>query len=502
MEYLTPTDRRDTTFDSQEQLARDIVRWAWLAIEPKLVSLIAGFLQHGLTPVRFLEFELALLGCVREFGKRLLDATLNRLEPDDPQDQLGDLWFECSGYRLRREKTRNRYVATLFGTITLWRRGYRSNDRTDRTIFPLEMMLGLIHGVTPALADRLGKQLAEAGASQGRVLAMLREEYGVSMGAERLRDISRAVSIGMEQFRQSCQIDALLSALKQAQESSGSRKPVLAAGRDGITLREYHMSWFEVATAATISVYDRRGKRLTTIYLAWPPELGQATMSRMLTELLRELLTRWEGPLPQLAYVADSGGNESTYYEDALRHMLHPRTGQKLAWQRVVDYYHVAERIWAMADCLFGKGTRQGTAWARRMLKAIKKPSGPSRVLHSAASLLRRRKLSKLKIESFWKAYRYIQKRTRFLHYHEYGKKHIPLGSGVTEAACKTIYTQRLKLSGMRWTQAGAKTILNLRVILLSRTWDANFRSYLESINPVSLRPYAPRNVATHKMAA
>ncbi len=502
MEYLTRTDQLDATFESKEEIARQIVRWGWLAIEPKLVLLIAGFLQPGLTPLRFLEFELGLLECVRELGKRLIEATLNQLEPDDPQDQVGDLWFECSGYRLRREKTRNPHVGTLFGTITLWRRGYRSNDRSDRTIFPLELMLGLIQGVTPALADRLGKQLAEAGASQGRVLAMLRQEYGVLMGAERLRQIGRAVSQEMGEFRQSCQIDALLSALKEAQESSGSRKPVLAVGRDGITLREYHMRWFEVATAATISVYDRRGKRLTTIYLAHPPELGQATISRMLTELLRELLEQWEGPLPQLAYVADSGGNESTYYEDSLRHMIHPRTGHKLDWQRVVDYYHVAERIWAMADCLCGKGTRQGAAWARRMLKVIKKPNGPSRVLHSAASLFSRHKLSKSKAQNFWTAYRYIQKRTRFMRYHEYAKKHIPRGSGVTEAACKTIYTQRLKLSGMRWTRAGAKTILNLRVILLSRTWDANFRSYLESINPCSLRPYAPCNAITHKIAA
>lgn len=502
MEYLTRTNQFDATFESNEQRAQQIVQWAWLAIEPKLVSLIAEFLQHGLTPLRFFEFEIALVQCVRQLGQRLTEATVNRLEPDDPKEQLLDLWFQCSGYRMRGEKTCNAHVGTLFGTITVWRRGYRSNDRSDRSIFPLEMMLGLIHGVTPALADRLAKQLAEAGASQSRVLAMLREDHGVSMGAQRLRKIATAVSKGMEEFRQSCQIGALLSAWQKAYKSKGSRKPVLVVGRDGITLREYKMRCFEVATAASVSVYDRRGKRLTTVYLAHPPELGQATMSQMLTDLLTELLMRWPGPLPQLAYVADSGGNESTYFEDTLRHMAHPRTGQKLHWQRVVDYYHMAERIWTIADCLFGKGTHQATAWARRMLKAIKKPSGPSRVLHSAASLFHRRQLKTSKASDFWKAYRYIQKRTRFMRYDEYTKKHIPLGSGVTEAACKTIYTQRLKLSGMRWSREGAKTILNLRVILLSKTWDANFRSYLESINPGSMAPYAPSNVPAYKIAA
>ena len=46
----------------------------------------------------------------------------------------------------------------------------------------------------------------------------------------------------------------------------------------------------------------------------------------------------------------------------------------------------------------------------------------------------------------------------------------LPLGSGVTEAACKTVFTQRLKNSGMRWSHDGAKTILTLRTILLSRS--------------------------------
>ena len=44
-----------------------------------------------------------------------------------------------------------------------------------------------------------------------------------------------------------------------------------------------------------------------------------------------------------------------------------------------------------MAEVLFGKGTQEAKAWARRMLKRLKKPSGPSRVLHSAANHFNRR---------------------------------------------------------------------------------------------------------------
>jgi len=277
---------------------------------------------------------------------------------------------------------------------------------------------------------------------------------------------------------------------------------VLAVGRDGITLREHRHSFFEVATAATLSVYDRAGKRLTTLYLAWPPELGQATMSAMLTDLLTELLERWQGPLPQLAYVTDSGDHESSYYQETLSRMVHPRTGQRLNWQRVVDYYHVAERVWTMASLLLGKDTQEAHGWAIRMLKALKKPSGPSRVLHSAASHFHRRELKPAKVKDFWKAYRYLQKRTQFMRYHEYARRHIPLGSGVTEAACKTIFTQRLKLSGMRWSREGAATILNLRVILLSGTWNSTFDAHLNALQPKKLQPYAPRSQTAHKIAA
>ena len=483
----------DATPLHQTQLAEQLVDAAWDAMRAKFIAVVLSFLSEPLSPSAFFGFEMALLAVVREFGRLLLEHTIHALEPSSADLLPQDLWWECGGYRRRSEKTRNPHVATRFGTVVLWRRGYRSWDASDCSLFPLEMYLGLTSGVSPGLVDWLGRKMADAGASQARVLEMLRAECGVCMGVKRLRTCMEQLSETMSELREVNQVDHLLEALEKARCSNGNRKPVLAVGRDGITLREYRHRFFEVATAATVSVYDRAGKRLTTVYLAWPPELGQATMDRMLTDLLTQLLDRWQGPLPQLAYVADSGGNESSYYERTLCRMLHPRSGKPLTWQRVVDYYHVSERIWAMAAALFGKDSQEGTCWAHRMLKALKKPSGPSRVLHSAASHVHRRDISESQAKDFWKAYRYLQQRTRFLRYHDYAARHIPLGSGVTEAACKTIFTQRLKLSGMRWSREGAKTILGLRVILLSKTWQATFEDYLKARYPAELRTYAPK---------
>src|SRR5439155_705497 len=46
----------------------------------------------------------------------------------------------------------------------------------------------------------------------------------------------------------------------------------------------------------------------------------------------------------------------------------------------------------------------------------------------------------------------------------------LPIGSGVVEAACKTLVTQRMKNRGMRWTTAGAQAVLT------PRGWDQSDR--------------------------
>lgn len=44
----------------------------------------------------------------------------------------------------------------------------------------------------------------------------------------------------------------------------------------------------------------------------------------------------------------------------------------------------------------------------------------------------------------------------------------VPIGSGRVEAACKTIVTQRLKVSGASWSPAGAEGVLFVRSLVQS----------------------------------
>lgn len=450
-----------------------------------------------------MEFERELAGVVREIGRAAAELAYNQIEPEEPQVLPDYLHYEAGQYRRLNRKTPNRHVATPFGKITLWRHGYRyiERDTAEPTIFPLEIQLGLVEGATPALAGIAAKMLAEAGATQEVALARLREEHAVQWGIKKLRAVAENVSEGMNRFRREHQAQAVVAWLHQANASAGNRRPSLVVGRDGITLCTSPHSFFEVATTATLSVYDRQGKRLGTVYLAYSPELGQQAMTDELTALVEEVLRQWEGPLPRLAYVTDAGASETQYYRQVLKKLRHPRTGKRLVWQWIVDYYHASLRITTMAEALFG-ATREAATWAAKMRKLLQKPNGPFRILHSAAALRSRRLMSARERKAFQTAYDYLRSRTKHMQYADFRAQRLPIGSGVTEAACKTVFTQRLKLSGMRWSREGAQVILNLRVILLSRVWDSVYQALVTSYNDSPPRTLAPSHYNRERQAA
>jgi hypothetical protein len=508
MSYATQLALLLTSIPSIESELRSRIRQIMEKRLEHLEEVALTFVLNEVSPMSSFDLETAIAAETREIGRILVEMLYNLIEPEEAKEMPHDVIHEAGGYRRLNRKTRNAFVATLFGTIELRRYSYRywHRDTSEPTIFPLEIQLGLVGGATPAIAEAAARYMAETGATQAAVLARLKQQHGVSWGAERLRAVTAGISQAMEQYRQEYQVRQILELLERAAKSKGRCKPVLAVGRDGISLREYRYRFFEVATAATVTVYDRRGRRLGTVYLAFPPELGQQQMTEQLAALLEDILRGWEGPLPRLCYVTDAGDSETKFYRTRLKGMRHPRTGEQLDWYRIVDYFHASERIWAMAEALFGSGKEnelRARRWARRMCRLLKQPNGPSRVLHSAAAIrggLKR--ISESRNKDYRRAYNYIRLRTKYMQYSDYKAWHLPIGSGVTEAACKTIFTQRLKLSGMRWTKAGAQRILNLRVILLSGVWDSVYRATLDSHTSTKLRTYDPKHQQQQQIAA
>ena len=464
------------------------------------IAICVAFASGPISPTALVDFEKQMMAQVREFARAAIEWTCNQLEGDDPTAQPTHLRSEGIDYCLVKQKTRST-IDTRFGPMVLRRHLYRpaERDSSESSVVPLERALGVVSQTTPGLAEAACRYLAEAGATQNAVLERLRVDHGVAMGVGRLRALAAQVSGAMAALRESMQVARLLALLAEAESSRGRHRPVLSVGRDGITLgtRCRGGCVFEVSSTATVSVLDRRGKRLGTVYLAFAPEPGQPTMSAALTSLLEAVLVSWTGGLPRLAYVTDAGENESQYYRRVLRPMVHPRTGEKLSWQRVVDFYHAMARVWALAAALFGADARGLRSWARKMGRLLKQSNGPFRVLHSAAALRGRRGLSQRREAAYQKASNYLRKRTHWMQYAAYRRVGVPLGSGVTEAGCKTIYSQRLKLSGMRWNAAGAQVILDLRVVLLSGIWQETYERVWVSFGNVEVpTPHQMREIA------
>jgi hypothetical protein len=433
-----------------------------------LARLAWRFRRGPLSPTTMFEFETAVNDLVRELGRRIVQWAVNRLESEERRDMPGQMLWDGEYYR-RAHQSPLRNLSGLFGPIRLRRFCYQPLERSGRCLFPLELQLGLVAGVaTPALADWVARAAADL--TQRQLLDQLRAR-GVVWGVRTLRKVSEAMAEIMTVPRQEMQTRQLLQWLRQADETAGPRRFTLSVGRDGIMLPMVKSSKYKEASTATLSVLDRHGQRLGTVYLGQMPESGQTSLSRELTALIVAVLTRWEGPSPRLTYVTDCGHHPTEYFERVLKTMRHPRRPTELLdWEWIVDYYHACQYITKLAEALFGPG-RQAFRWAAKQRKVLKgKSGGIFRVLRSAGALAAIRGLVGAE-DSYWQAYHYLRDRAPKMDYRTYRRFRLPLGSGVTEAACKIVFTQRFKQSGMKWNLAGGSAILRLRVIALSGVW-------------------------------
>jgi len=444
----------------------------------QLGQLLQDFRHGPVTPQATRDLERQLAGRARELARTTLEWLLNQLEPDDPAHAPPRLQQDGNHYRRRGQTPHT--LATLFGKVRLRRFLYEPAEPGEKCLHPLEQRLGVVAGcASPALAERAA--LLAAQQPQRQALAALARDHGVRWSATTYRKVIRTLSAGLAEHRQPAQVARVLAWLHQAQQSKGRQRPVLAVGRDGVHVPLRQAGYQEGATA-TVSVFDRRGKRLGTAYLGRMPEPGQGTLSEQLTALVVAVLAAWAGPRPRLAYITDGGWHPTDYYRRVLRKLEDPRRpGQRLCWERVLDFYHAAGYVSQLAEALFGKG-KQGRAWAKRMRRRLlHERGGATRLLQSAAYHRNERELSAARDEAYEKAYGYLRKRGRWMAYARYRREGLPLGSGVTEAACKTVFTQRLKQSGMGWEVEGGQVVVDLRVVWLSGVWDEVQQAYWES---------------------
>lgn len=441
------------------------------------VHLLDQFLHDEPTPQKMATFESELQALLREVGRRIMAWVLNHVESEHDPEAPARICFE--GRLSRRRGTQRRSWATLFGPVEVWRRLSAPLERGVRSLHPLELRLGIEAGVaTPRCAERVGRWAADH--TQRQVLAMLAEAHGVQWSCASLRKVLASLRAGMATHRHTSQVAQVVRWLAHARASTGRYQPTLAMGRDGIFVPLRHKVWQAGATA-TVSVLARRGKRLGTVYLGHMPESGQATLTTQLTTLLRDILSQVDSQGGRLVYGTDEGYHPSDYDHSSLQKMPDPRRPWRpLVWIRIIDSYHACQYVQQLAEVIFGPGSAS-QHWAHQMREQWKtRANGVARILQSASALRHKRGLVG-QAAVYAHAYAYLKKRSRWRQYQSYRRQHLPLGSGSTEAACKVIFTQRLKCSGMAWTRDGGQVILDLRVIRLSGVWEDVHQRYLAS---------------------
>lgn len=436
-------------------------------------GLIKRFANDPPTSQKTNDLENNLHEQLRELGRRLIEWIFSHLEPE-LEDMPGTVLDREKPHRRLPDKTLRSDILTRFGKISL-RRGRYRRGRSGWTIFPLEILLGIEDGFTPAAATRIGKQFAACGSSQGRTLEMIADQMGAKIGTEKLRKLTGTLAGGMEPLRQEAQVVKLMELIDKARNERKS--PVLSVSRDGVALGLAPWSFFEMASVACVSVLAG-GTKLGTVYLGCVPETNQVTLSNQLSGLLKETIRRCGDRVPEIVYVSDAGKIETSYWRNTLSKFF--VDGRRVRITRVVDYYHAAERLTLIADALkFGKDKTKRKKWLEHARWLLLQPGGHGRMLRSIAKMRELHGYKASACDDAEKAELYLRRYHRFMDYAGMKSRGYPIGSGVVESACKQIVSERMKLSGMRWAKAGGQRTMTLRCLLLSDIWDTVYTNWL-----------------------
>jgi hypothetical protein len=131
---------------------------------------------------------------------------------------------------------------------------------------------------------------------------------------------------------------------------------------------------------------------------------------------------------------------------------------------------------------LMARGRQRLTSASRLYEPSCDDSKGPDKIIQALCRLRTRYPRRQV----IRKAVAYFREHPHRMPYARLRSQHLPIGSGVVEAACKTLATQRLKRSGMCWRQAGGQAILTFRSLWQSdrfeRAWELLAATYKRSV--------------------
>ncbi|MCH8244039.1 MAG: hypothetical protein IH897_15735 [Planctomycetes bacterium] len=131
----------------------------------------------------------------------------------------------------------------------------------------------------------------------------------------------------------------------------------------------------------------------------------------------------------------------------------------------ILDFYHASEHLLEFAKVLHRDDEarqRQTKAWCH----TLKHEGGESLLRELEAQDMD--DASPQTAEAFRLLLGYVRNNRHRMDYPKYISKGWQIGSGMVEAACKTVVCQRLKESGMRWREPGTTALSQLRALYKS----------------------------------
>jgi hypothetical protein len=362
------------------------------------------------------------------------------------------------------------------GLVTVNRHLYHLAQEAGKSICPLELRVGIIGGYFTPRAARQGA-FVMAHLTSGESEALFSEVGNMQPSRSSLDRLPKELSPHWEQHRVGWEMK-----LRQCETIPNLAKTMalsvdgVMAPMRGVKLQEKaakaqqsgkHASGptgYKEVGCGTVTLYDQEAKRLQTIRYGRMPETKKATLQQQLETEARSTLALC--PTLRRVHLADGAHHNWFLLNEIEQHL--PSAAQPPI--EIVDYYHACDHLKEGCDAAWGESTVASKSQFERLKTLLKEAEdGAQRVIR--ALRYQRNKAKGYQRTRLDRELTYFCNQRHRMHYANYLSLQLPIASGVMEASCKTLVTQRFKRSGMAWTIDGGQAILTLRSLIQSERW-------------------------------
>lgn len=327
---------------------------------------------------------------------------------------------------------------TPYGEVSIDRHVYQTSAG-GATFCPLERDARLVLTSTPRFAMQVSHKYGEGPAE--RVVRDLTHNHGRPVAVCFIQDTAAAVAAVVQVKEEHWHYAT--PKLKGPVHSIG-------IGVDG-TCMFVVTDGHRQAMVGSISLYDREGERQHTIYVAATPEYGKDTFYRRMAREIEHVKQLY--PAAHASGIADGSEDNWTF----LRQYVH---------SECIDFYHATSYLHWVARAVYPRQPAARQEWLDEHCHKLKHAPGHAKQLLETMGKLPREGLNETVLEELEKAKTYFGNHHEQMKYAERRAAGLPIGSGVTEAACKTIVKMRMCRGGAKWKEAGAAAVLSLRTLI------------------------------------